>query len=109
MCDKVKIQKRCVLLVIGAKKSMLKTAKKKKIINEFRVHEKDTGSAEVQAAVLTEQIKELTQHLKKHAKDNHSRYGLLKMVAKRKKFLDYLRKEDEERHKKLLKKLELKK
>lgn len=89
--------------------SMLKKAKKSKIIEEFKSHESDTGSPEVQAAILTEQIKKLTLHLKKHAKDNHSRFGLLKMVAKRKKLIDYLSKEDPERHKKLLKKLELKK
>lgn len=88
---------------------MLKKNKKSKIIDSFKVHDKDTGSAEVQVAILTEQIKELTKHLKKHAKDNHSRYGLLKMVAKRKKFMDYIKKEDEIRHKGLLKKLELKK
>ncbi len=88
---------------------MLKKPKKTKIIGEFKTHDSDTGSPEVQVAILTEQIKKLTGHLKKHAKDNHSRFGLLKMVAKRKKLLDYLKKEDEERHKKLLKKLELKK
>lgn len=86
---------------------MLKTQKKKKIIEEFKVHDKDTGSAAVQIAILTEQIKQLTGHLKRHNKDNHSRYGLLKMVAKRKKFLDYLEKEDEKRYKTLTKKLEL--
>lgn len=88
---------------------MLKKQKKSKVIEEFQVHGTDTGSPEVQAAILTEQIKKLTLHLKKHNKDNHSRFGLLKMVAKRKKLIDYLSKEDPERHKKLLKKLELKK
>jgi len=88
---------------------MLKKPKKSKIIEEFQVHGTDTGSPEVQAAILTEQIKKLTGHLKKHNKDNHSRFGLLKMVAKRKKLIDYLFTEDPERHKKLLKKLELKK
>ena len=88
---------------------MLKKQKKSKVIEEFQVHATDTGSPEVQAAILTEQIKKLTLHLKKHNKDNHSRFGLLKMVAKRKKLIDYLSKEDPERHKKLLKKLELKK
>ncbi|MBU2036626.1 30S ribosomal protein S15 [Patescibacteria group bacterium] len=88
---------------------MLKKQKKSKVIEEFQVHGTDTGSPEVQAAILTAQIKKLTLHLKKHAKDNHSRFGLLKMVAKRKKLVDYLSKEDPERHKKLLKKLELKK
>lgn len=88
---------------------MLKKTKKTKIIDEFKVHGTDTGSAEVQTAILTEQIKKLTGHLKKHQKDNHSRFGLLKMVAKRKKLLDYLGKEDQGRHAVLLKKLELKK
>jgi small subunit ribosomal protein S15 len=88
---------------------MLKKPKKTKIIEAFKTHEKDTGSAEVQAAILTEQIKKLADHLKKHNKDNHSRYGLLKMVAKRKKLLDYLSKEDETRYKSLIKKLDLKK
>ena len=88
---------------------MLKKQKKSKVIEEFQVHGTDTGSPEVQAAILTEQIKKLTLHLKKHNKDNHSRFGLLKMVAKRKKLIDYLSKEDPERHKKMLKKLELKK
>ncbi len=86
---------------------MLKTQKKKKIIEEYKVHDKDTGSASVQIAILTEQIKQLTSHLKRHNKDNHSRYGLLKMVAKRKKFLDYLKKDDEKRFKTLAKKLDL--
>ena len=88
---------------------MLKTQKKKKIIDEFKVHDTDTGSADVQVAILSEQIKKLTGHLKRHNKDNHSRYGLLKMVAKRKKFLDYLNKDDEKRYKSLVKKLDLKK
>jgi len=87
---------------------MLKTQKKKKIIEEYKVHDKDTGSAEVQVAILTEQIKQLTGHLKRHNKDNHSRYGLLKMVAKRKRFMDHLEKDDEKRFKTLSKKLELK-
>ncbi len=88
---------------------MLKKNKKTKLIEEFKIHENDTGSADVQIAILSEQIKQLTKHLKKHPKDNHSRYGLLKMVAKRKKFLDYLKREDEKRYKAVIKKLELKK
>ncbi|OGZ34330.1 MAG: 30S ribosomal protein S15 [Candidatus Portnoybacteria bacterium RBG_19FT_COMBO_36_7] len=88
---------------------MLKTTTKKKIIKEFQVHEKDTGSADVQAAILTEQIEALTKHLKKHPKDNHSRRGLLKMVSKRKKLIDYLAKDDEKRYKSVVKKLGLKK
>ncbi|OGZ33431.1 MAG: 30S ribosomal protein S15 [Candidatus Portnoybacteria bacterium RBG_13_41_18] len=88
---------------------MLKTTKKKKIIEEFQVHEKDTGSADVQVAILTEQIEALTSHLKRHTKDNASRRGLLKMVSKRKKLMDYLQKDDEKRYKSLVKKLGLKK
>jgi len=88
---------------------MLKTSKKSKIIKEYKVHEKDTGSSDVQAAILTEQVEELTKHLKKHPKDNHSRLGLLKMIAKRRKLLDYLMNNDEKRYKKVIKKLGLKK
>jgi len=69
---------------------MLSNRKKSNIIKKYKLHQKDTGSSEVQIAILTEQIKELAAHLKKHPKDNHSRRGLLKMVAKRKKLLDYL-------------------
>jgi len=88
---------------------MLKTNKKSKIIKEYKVHEKDTGSSDVQVAILTKQVEELTKHLKKHPKDNHSRLGLLKMIAKRRKLLDYLMNNDEKRYKKVIKKLGLKK
>ena len=88
---------------------MLKPKQKTKIITKHKAHEKDTGSSEVQIAIFTEQISQLTKHLKKHPKDNHSCRGLLKMVAKRKKMLDYLKGENEKRHKKIVKKLELKK
>jgi len=88
---------------------MLSTKKKQKVIEEYRVHEKDTGSPEVQVAVLTEQIKQLTKHLKKHKKDQHSRLGLLKMVAKRRALMNYLTKKSVKRHSALIKKLELKK
>ncbi len=89
--------------------SMLKTNKKTKIIKEYKVHDKDTGSSDVQVAILTKQVEELTKHLKKHPKDNHSRLGLLKMIAKRRKLLDYLFNNDEKRYKKVIKKLGLKK
>ena len=69
---------------------MLSPRQKNKIIKETGVHEKDTGSPEVQVALLSKRIEELTSHLKKHKKDNSSRLGLLKMVAKRKKLLNYL-------------------
>jgi small subunit ribosomal protein S15 len=88
---------------------MLKTTKKSKIISEYKQHDKDTGSAEVQIALFTEEIKQLTSHLKKHAKDNHSRRGLLKMVSKRRRLLDYLKNEDEKKYNKIIKKLGLKK
>lgn len=69
---------------------MLDPKKKEKIIIKYNLHDKDTGSAEVQVAILTEQMKQLVKHLKVHPKDNHSRRGLLKMVSKRKTLLDYL-------------------
>lgn len=87
---------------------MLKTNKKSKIIAEYKQHEKDTGSAEVQVALFSEEIKQLTLHLKKHPKDNHSRRGLLKMVSKRRRLLDYLKNEDEKKYNKVVKKLGLK-
>ncbi len=89
---------------------MALTAKKKqKIIGDYKIHDTDTGSPEVRAAVLTEQINQLAKHLKKNPKDNHSRKGLLKMVADRRKMMNYLSKKDEKRFKSLAKKLELKK
>lgn len=88
---------------------MLTVKEKQKIIDKYRVNDKDTGSSEVQIAVLTEEIKQLTEHLKEHKKDNHSRRGLLKMVSQRKKLMDYLRKKNEESYLSLVKKLKLKK
>lgn len=88
---------------------MLTPTEKSKIIAKYKIHNKDTGSCEVQIAIFTEEIKQLTNHLKKHPKDNHSRRGLLKMVSKRKKLLDYLLKEDEKRYKSIVKKIGLKK
>ena len=86
---------------------MLTIRKKKKVILEHQSHETDTGSSSVQVALLTRQISELTDHLKKHPKDHHSRRGLLKMVGKRRRLLKYLSKTDEKRYKTLTKKLEL--
>ena len=85
------------------------TEKKQEIINQYRRDEKDTGSSEVQIALLTERINELTEHLKVHKKDNHSRRGLLKMVGKRRNLLNYLAKKDEESYKTLVEKLGLRK
>ena len=88
---------------------MLKTKQKSKIIIEHQVHKTDTGSVEVQVGILSEEIEKLAKHLKKHAKDNHSRRGLLGMVSKRKRLLSYLQKEDEKRYNSLVKKIGLKK
>ena len=76
--------------------------RKDALIKEFGTKEGDTGSPEVQVAILTERIVNLTEHFKSHAKDNHSRRGLLKMVAQRRKLLDYVRGKDEERYKTLI-------
>jgi len=89
--------------------SMLTPKQKAKLIGEHRTHEKDTGSPESQIALFSAEIEALAKHLKKHAKDNSSRVGLLKMVAKRKRLLDYLKRTDEKRHGKLVAKLGLKK
>ena len=86
----------------------LKTDSKQKVIEDYKLHPADTGSAEVQIAVLTEEINKLVKHLKKHKKDDHSRRGLLMMVSKRKRLLDYLSRENEKRYKNLIKKLGLK-
>lgn len=82
---------------------------KNSIITDYAIHEGDTGSAEVQIALLTYRIKHLTEHLKMHPKDNHSRIGLLKMVGERKRMLAYLKKIDIERYRALIAKLGLRK
>ncbi|MDI6734290.1 MAG: 30S ribosomal protein S15 [Patescibacteria group bacterium] len=86
---------------------MLSKRQKTTTIKGFSRHDTDTGSAEVQIALLSKQIKELAEHLKKHPKDHHSRRGLLMMVGKRRKFLQYLKRENEKHYEKLVKKLEL--
>ena len=78
-------------------------------MKEFQLHEKDTGSADVQVALLTRRIAQLTEHLKGNAKDHSSRRGLLKMVAQRRSLLDYLSKSNSDRYKNLLEKLNLRK
>ena len=78
-------------------------------MKEFQLHEKDTGSADVQIALLTRRISQLTDHLRSHAKDHSSRRGLLKMVAMRRSLLDYLSKSESDRYKNLLEKLNLRK
>ncbi|OGD42029.1 30S ribosomal protein S15 [Candidatus Azambacteria bacterium RIFOXYD1_FULL_42_11] len=88
---------------------MLKIKEKKKVIEKHKAHDTDTGSTEVQVAILSEEIDALAKHLKKHPKDNHSRRGLLGMVSKRKRLLSYLQKTEEKRYNNLIKKLGLKK
>lgn len=83
--------------------------RKEEVINTYKRDEKDTGSPEVQVALLTERITELTEHLKVHTKDNHSRRGLLKMVGKRRNLLNYLAKKDIERYRVIVDKLGLRK
>ncbi len=87
---------------------MLTTKKKQKVIKANQIHDKDTGSPEVQVSVLSTKIDELAKHLKKHKKDNHSRRGLIKMVSDRRKHLKYLERKDKSRHSALLAKMDLK-
>lgn len=90
-------------------KNMLTTEEKQKLIKNYKLHDQDTGSPEVQIAILSEEINRLLLHLKKNAKDLHSRRGLLKMVVRRKKLLKLLKKEDEKRYESVIKKVGLKK
>lgn len=82
---------------------------KKKIIKKHQTHEKDTGSPQVQVAILTHRINDLTEHLKEHKKDNHSRRGLFLMVGKRRKLLQYLKNNDKEEYEKVIATLDLRK
>jgi len=87
----------------------LEKERKKDIIESFRTHDKDTGSAEVQIAILSERITYLTEHFKSHKKDHHSRRGLLKMVGRRRKLLDYLKVMDKSRYAAIIEKLGIRK
>lgn len=87
----------------------LNTEKKQSIIEQFKTHENDTGSPEVQIAILTERINYLTEHLKTHKKDHHSRRGLLKMVGHRRALLNYLRDREFARYRAIIEKLGLRK
>jgi small subunit ribosomal protein S15 len=82
---------------------------KEKLINDFKIHEADTGSAPVQIALLTERINLLTEHFKVHRKDHHSRHGLLKLVNQRRKLLEYLKENDRAEYQKILGRLNLRK
>ena len=88
---------------------MLRKEQKTAIIDANRTHEPDTGSPEVQIAILTERIKQLTEHLKQHPNDKHSRLGMYKMVGKRRRLLDYLIKKDIERYRAIIAKLGIRK
>ncbi len=83
--------------------------KKKEVIENFKIHSRDTGSAEVQIALLTQRINILSDHFKNHKKDFHSRRGLLLLVGRRRKFLDYLKKRDLKKYEEVLEKLNLRK
>ncbi len=87
----------------------MERAAKKKIITKYAVHPKDTGSPQVQIAILTQRINQLSEHLEEHPKDNHSRRGLLMMVGKRRKLLNYLRLNEKDSYEELLGKLQLRK
>ena len=88
---------------------MLTPDKKQSIIAKYKLHENDTGSPEVQIAILTERINYLTEHLKEHKKDHHSRRGLLKMVGQRRGMLNYLKEKDIERYRTIIEQLKLRK
>ena len=83
--------------------------RKKSLIEQFKTHEGDTGSPEVQIALLTERVNSLTEHFKLHAKDHHSRRGLLKLVGQRRRLLDYLKRKDTDRYADLIKRLGIRK
>lgn len=87
----------------------MKSESKKKIINKHALHEKDTGSPQVQVAILTQKINDLSEHLKKHIKDNHSRRGLIKMVGKRRGLLNYLKNKNKDAYDKVVDSLDLRK
>lgn len=86
---------------------MISTEVKKNVVGDHKRHEGDTGSAEVQIALLTERLNELSEHFKVHKKDHHSRRGLLKIVSKRRRMLDYLKRKDFERYQALIGRLGL--
>jgi small subunit ribosomal protein S15 len=85
------------------------TEVKQKIVQDYRVHDTDTGSPEVQVAILTHRITELTEHFKTHSKDHHSRRGLLKLVGRRRRLLDYLKGQDVERYRSTIERLGIRK
>src|SRR6185369_15544002 len=93
---------------ISSDKTMLTPKEMNAIIKKFQTHKDDTGSPEVQVAILTKEIEQVSEHLQTHKKDNHSRRGLLKMVGNRRRLLRYLKSEDQKRWEKIVEKLKLK-
>jgi small subunit ribosomal protein S15 len=91
----------------GDERMSITTERKETLLKEYAVKDGDTGSPEVQVAILTERINNLTEHFKEHRKDNHSRRGLLKMVSHRRNLLDYVKRKDEERYQSLITRLGL--
>ncbi|MEI8358657.1 MAG: ribosomal protein [Pseudomonadota bacterium] len=87
----------------------LASARKAEVVGDYRLHEKDTGSSEVQVALLSERIGQLTEHFKMHVKDHHSQRGLIKLVGQRRRLLDYLKREDPARYKQVIDRLGLRK
>jgi small subunit ribosomal protein S15 len=87
----------------------LEREKKQQVIGDYKIHEKDSGSPEVQIAILSEKLNYLTEHFKMHKKDHHSRRGLLRMVSRRRKLLDYLKSKDNERYLTIIKRLGIRK
>jgi len=88
---------------------MIEKGQKQEVIRQYRLHDSDTGSPEVQVALLTKRIEYLTEHFKQHKKDHHSRRGLLKMVSRRRKLLNYVKRGDEKRYRELIAALGLRK
>ena len=85
----------------------LNKEEKSKIMQNYKSHDKDTGSSAIQIALLTKRINDLAEHFKTHKKDHHSRYGLLKLVSQRRRFLDYLKRQDSKKYSKVIKELNL--
>lgn len=85
----------------------LSKEEKGKIMQNYKIHDKDTGSSAIQIALLTKRINDLTEHFKVHKKDHHSRHGLLKLVSQRRRFLDYLKRQDPKKYSKIIKELGL--
>lgn len=103
--DRQTLESRLVFYNKKVKPMSITPERKAELVKEYATKEGDTGSPEVQVAVLTERIKNLTEHFKGHKKDNHSRRGLLKMVSQRRRLLDYTKSKDEERYKSLITRL----